>query len=191
MDVIRLRRSIKPELMKTDPVDRDLVEQLLEAANWAPSHGRTEPWRFVVFTNEARLDLARVVAGAETGSFPVAETDPTYLKLRQKMTNAPVIIAIVCNPSPNPKIEPHEELASVAMAVQNMHLCAQALGLGGFWSSGKKAFHPAVASFLKITTPAHCLGFFYVGWPAIPWPKGERGPVTHKVTWRDRAELSI
>ena len=24
------------------------MEQLLEAANWAPTHGKTEPWRYVV-----------------------------------------------------------------------------------------------------------------------------------------------
>ena len=36
---------------------RQEVEQLLEAANWAPTHGRTEPWRFVVLGQEAQTAL--------------------------------------------------------------------------------------------------------------------------------------
>ena len=54
-DAIRLRRSIKPEKMKPDPVPRALLDRMLEAANWAPSHGLTEPWRFVVHTGDARF----------------------------------------------------------------------------------------------------------------------------------------
>ena len=39
---------------------RSVIEQLLEAANWAPTHGRTEPWKFVVLgraQQEELLDL--------------------------------------------------------------------------------------------------------------------------------------
>ena len=27
------------------------VQQILEAANWAPTHGKTEPWRFAVLAS--------------------------------------------------------------------------------------------------------------------------------------------
>ena len=40
-----------------DAVGREKVEELLEAANWAPTHGRTEPWRFVVLTKQAQLQM--------------------------------------------------------------------------------------------------------------------------------------
>ncbi len=185
-DAIEKRRSIKPEHMKPDAVERPLLERLLRAANWAPSHGHTEPWRFVVFTGDARRGLAEAVSSTmcEPGQARLPDDDPRRQKLLFKMTNAPVVIAIVCQPDPNPKIVPHEEIASTAIAVQNMHLAARALGLAAFWSSGEKAFHPRVAEFLDLVPPARCLGFFYVGWPAIAWPDGERGPIEDKVSWR-------
>ena len=33
---------------------------MLEAANWAPTHGRTEPWRFVVLSEDALQDMIRL-----------------------------------------------------------------------------------------------------------------------------------
>ena len=181
-EAIASRRSVKPLDMRPDPVDPALITRMLEAANWAPSHRHTEPWRFVVLTDGAKEALAEVVTSALFEDGDIDETKRS--STRAKMTAPPVIIAIICSPSALPKVIPHEEIASTAIAVQNMHLAAQALGLGGFWSSGKKAFHPKVAAHLDIEAPAQCLGFFYVGWPAVPWPVGRRGPVDDKVQWR-------
>lgn len=186
LDAIRLRRSIKPERMKPDPVDPDLIDQLLEAANWAPSHGHTEPWRFIVFTGGARRELGNAILramGAISGT-PVGDSDPRRNKMHAKVDTAPVILAIVCSVSPSENVFEHEEIASTAMAVQNMHLVARAEGLAAFWSSGKKAFHPETATFLELKDNERCLGFFYVGWPAVPWPHSERRPVTDKVQYR-------
>jgi nitroreductase len=185
-EAIEKRRSIKPEQMKPDPLDRALIEQMLRAANWAPSHGHTEPWRFVVFTGDQRRALCEAVLGTMTdpGQDRLADDDPRRIKLERKMSRAPVVIAIVVQPDPNPKIIPHEEIASTAIAVHNMHLTARAMGLAAFWTSGAKVFHPKLTAFLGFTPPAQCIGLFYVGWPAIPWPEGERGPFEEKVTWR-------
>ena len=186
-EAIEKRRSIKPEHMKPDAVDRALIERLLRAANWAPSHGHTEPWRFFVFTGRARMELCEAVASTycDRGQDRLPDDDPRRLKLVKKMSCAPVILAIVVQPDPNPKIVPHEEIAATAMAVHNMHVAARALGLGAFWTSGAKVFHPKLAAFLGIAPPAQCIGLFYVGWPAIPWPESERGPVEDKVIWRE------
>ncbi len=185
-DAIRLRRSIKPEQLKPDPIPRALIEKILEAANWAPSHKLTEPWRFTVFTGKGRLQLVEAIlrglAEGEQATLPL--NDPRRLKLSDKFTNAPVSIAIICAPSDKANVLEHEELCSTAMAVQNMHLAAQSMGLAGFWSSGKKSFTPEVAQELGVQAPARCLGFFFVGWPAVPWPEGRRGPWQDKVTWR-------
>jgi uncharacterized protein involved in response to NO len=34
--------------MNGEQVSDAEVQQILEAANWAPTHGKTEPWRFAV-----------------------------------------------------------------------------------------------------------------------------------------------
>jgi hypothetical protein len=46
--LIKARRSIFPKHMTGETVPQDSIATMLEAANWAPTHGRTEPWRFVV-----------------------------------------------------------------------------------------------------------------------------------------------
>jgi nitroreductase len=185
-EAIVTRRSIKPEKLDARPVERALIERVLEAANWAPSHGLTEPWRFVVFQGEARRALveATLTTMLEPGEAPIGPGDARRTALEEKVLRVPVTIAIVVSPSSNPKIVEHEELASTAMAVQNLHLAATALGLGGYWTSGKKAFHPAMASFLGLVAPARCLGFFYLGWPLAAAPEGKRRPWQDKVSWR-------
>ena len=50
--LLRDRRSIQPERMSTRPVHREILELALTNATWAPSHGMTQPWRFVVYHGE-------------------------------------------------------------------------------------------------------------------------------------------
>jgi len=178
---IKNRRSIKPLDLSDAPVPRDLIQKILEAANWAPSHRHTEPWRFKIYLGDARKRLAEVVAG----TLSPAESLKATMTVT-KMTQPPVIIAIICHQSPLPKVIPHEEIASTAMAVQNLHLAARALGLGGFWSSGKKAFHESVAEFMALEPNEQCLGFFYLGYPKVDWPKSARGAIEEKVEWFDK-----
>jgi nitroreductase len=185
-DAIRLRRSIKPDKMKPDPVDRALIDRLFEAANWAPSHGRTEPWRFIVFTGDARKQLAEAVvstmAPVDQETLPL--DDPRREKVMRNFTTPPICIAIICAASTNPKIIGHEEIISTGIAVEHIALVARAHDVATYWTSGEKAFHPRMAKFLGITPPHQCLGFLYVGYPAIGWPEGERQPIANKVTYR-------
>lgn len=184
-DAIRLRRSIKPDKMKPDPVDRAVLERLLEAARWSPSHGKTEPWRFIVFEGDARRSLAEAAASTMAGdAATLPADDPRREKLMKSFLTPPVCMAIICATSTNPKIVEHEEIISTGIAVQHMMLIARTLGLATYWTSGEKSFHPRMAKFLGIEAPQRCLGFMYVGWPAIAWPDGERQPIATKVTWR-------
>src|SRR5258708_38547853 len=50
--LIRQRRSTFPKDYPGKRVDDDTIQQMLENANWAPTHRLTEPWRFVVFSGE-------------------------------------------------------------------------------------------------------------------------------------------
>lgn len=58
-DLIRSRRSVYvPQFEVGKIIPDDIIWQLLENANWAPAHKRTEPWRFVVFAGAGRQKLA-------------------------------------------------------------------------------------------------------------------------------------
>ena len=45
-ELIEARRSIYPKDYTGEPVEDHLITRLLEAARWAPTHGKTEPWRY-------------------------------------------------------------------------------------------------------------------------------------------------
>lgn len=47
------------------PLDPSALQRMLEAASWAPSHGRTDPWRFVVFQGPQGKEEERSVGGRQ------------------------------------------------------------------------------------------------------------------------------
>ncbi|MCG8467183.1 MAG: nitroreductase [Gemmatimonadetes bacterium] len=176
------RRSFKLKDLDPRPIDLALVDRMLEAANWAPSHGKTEPWRFVVFTGEERERLSRAFGEAyralnPEGSFAEAGLDAQRAKPRL----APVWIALGVEPSPT---RPEwEELIAFGCAVHNAQLMACALGLGSKWTSGAVVTHPIVRRAIGFSDAIQLRGFLYVGRPAVAWPAGERRPIEEKVRW--------
>ena len=129
---IRSRRTWKPENM--DPqreVPQGLLDAMFENANWAPTHGLTQPWRFKVYRGDAREGLAAALQQLYSDHTPAGEFRPDkHTKLGRTPLLAPVVIAICMTRPADGKIPEIEEVAAVACAVQNMHLTASAAGLG-------------------------------------------------------------
>ncbi len=173
---IKHRRSMGLSRLKPDAVSPDLIERMLEAANWAPSHGDTEPWRFTVFTGEGRERLAEMFEAAhgQEGA-------------RKRAFAAPVWISIGMEPGRKEDgtvlMTEDEELMAVACAVQNLHLMASALGLAGMWHSKGSSVDLVVAQGLGLEPPARLLGLFMCGWPSTDWLTSTRRPLAEKVRW--------
>ena len=53
-DIIKNRRSVMPYQYNDVPIKEDDLFKILEAANWAPTHKKTEPWRFKVFKKTSK-----------------------------------------------------------------------------------------------------------------------------------------
>ena len=182
-EVIRQRRSIKPSTLSDRAVERSLVEELLEAGNWAPSHYLTEPWRFVVLEGASRHELAEVFLQAVDEAQPDADAY-TRKKVRGKPLRAPTLITVIRQGGLHLKAKPHEDEWAVACAIQNMALAAAARGLGLFWSTGTPMNHPLIAQHFNCDDQARVMGFLYVGWPGdSDWPEGQRGDVKDKTRW--------
>jgi nitroreductase len=186
-DIIRNRRSIKPELFKKRKVLPDMLKEMLTNAQWAPTHAMTQPWHFVVFQEEALQELGTFMA--ET--YKASTTEESFLqskydKLSGRPPMATAVIAICMKRQEIEKIPEIEEIAAVACAVQNMHLTATAYGLGGYWSSGDIAYSEEMKNYLKLGPKDRCLGLFYVGYPDLEsWPKSHRKPLEYHVEWRN------
>jgi len=183
--LIHNRRAVPPKFFSPDkPIDRAIIEQLLENANWAPTHKRTEPWRFRVFhTAESRQKLSDYLAAFYQKNTPAdLFTEEKMASAGANPLRAGAVIALVLHPDPAANLPEFEEIASVAMAVQNMWLSCAAISLGGFWASPKAALE--ANEFLQLEAGERCLGFFYLAWHEMPAEvPGKRGAVADKTMW--------
>lgn len=180
--LVRARRSIQPvQFVPGRIIPDELIEHLLENANWAPTHKRTEPWRFVVFAGEGRQKLADFQAALYRESAGEKFQQGKYDKLRTSPLLSSHVIAI--GMKRNPELPEIEEIEAVACAVQNLHLTATAYGLGGFWSSGGVTYVEAAKPFFGLGPDDRLLGFFALGYVQNQPGKNIRKPIAEKVTW--------
>jgi nitroreductase len=189
LELIRRRRSWKPALMDRErEVPRALVEHLLTAAIWAPTHGLTQPWRFRVFTGEARTRLAEALPLVYDVVTPPHQVRPEKReKLGLAPRLAPVVVALGVVIDPMGKIPAAEEIAALGGAVQNMHLAATAAQLAACWSSPPLCSTPEGAAALGFAPGTLGMGLFYIGWPApgasLPEMAAQRLPLGERVEW--------
>ncbi|KPQ15552.1 MAG: Nitroreductase [Algoriphagus marincola HL-49] len=186
--IIRGRRSMfVAQFKENDPVDDAIIEEMLENANWAPTHKLTQPWRFIVYTGEGLKKFADYQAElykkrAEKNGTPFIEA--TYNKFKENPTKASHVIAILMKRTESSGLPVMEEIAATAMAVQNMYLTASAHGLAAYWGTGGPTFWEEAREDFGLEGEDMLMGFFYVAKPASDrWPTGKREPIADKVGW--------
>lgn len=171
------RRSVPKT--SDEPLDRTLVERLLEAGVRAPTHHLTQPWRFVVLAGDARRDLGNAWAAAE------ADRDPE--KVRAKPLRSPVVVAVIGTPKQHlPKVQEIEEHHAVGAAMQNILLAAHDEGLAAMLRTGKCASYDEVKGVLDVKEGEYIAGFIYLGRPLgdDERPLTRRTPAAELTEWR-------
>lgn len=182
--LIQHRRSVKPSAYNQLPVDEKIIHQMLENARWAPTHGMTEPWRFIVFTGEGLEQFATFQSDLykQTTSTELFNENK-FLKLKTTPLKASHLILIGMKRQLNGKIPENEEICAVACAVQNMMLTATAYGIGCYWSTGGMTYHPEMKNFLGLESTDKCLGMLYIGNYDPQEISASRSPVSEKTRW--------
>jgi nitroreductase len=205
LDLIRTRRSIFPKQFNGGAVPSSIIQDMIEAARWAPTHKITQPWRFLVFESyESRVQLGQFLAlmykKEQEANGKEVITSKYEKKITSAKTSSHVIALVVDAGKKNPFVE---EIASVASAAQNMQLLATSHGVGAYWSTGCiydkhetlafqdgvgiAKFHADVQSFLNLQPGHFCIGWMFVGSldKNMKWPSGSRAEMNdHKVVWR-------
>lgn len=185
LDLIKNRRTIYPEQFSKRKVHEEQIEQIINSAIWAPTHGKTQPWRFTVFTNDGLNKLADFLSSTYLAITPESEQNDLKLaKLINRPSQASVVIAVHMKRQESLKIPRDEEYAAVAAAIQNMLLTATAYGLGSFWSTPKVIYTPEALRFFDLDEADACVGLIYLGYPEGEWPKGQRKPIEYLTEWR-------
>lgn len=183
-ELFRTRRTVFPEQYTTRKVHKEQIEVILNNAQWAPTHGNTQPWRFKVFMDEGRQKLADFLGKTYLELTPKEQqNDMKLAKMLTRPMLSSVVIAVCMERQKEEKILEIEEVEAVACAIQNMYLSCTAYGLGGFWSTPKLIYSSHMNDFLGLGEKDKCLGLFYIGYVDGELPKSHRRPLEYSTEW--------
>lgn len=128
---------------KPDPVPREAIDKVMEAATKAPSGGNNQPWHFVAITDKELISKIGTIYGelwlGARGSRPQPGETMAYQTARYLANHfheVPAMILICVDHSTAPGFDPEEPIvrdrygSSIWLAAQNLFLAARALGLG-------------------------------------------------------------
>jgi nitroreductase len=185
-EIIRYRRSIKPEKMNGRVIPDDTVLELLSLADWAPTHARTEPWRFIVMGNDRVRQFAQRHADLyKAYADPASFTQLKYQNISKLGDNVSHIIIAWMKRVPTHKIPEIEEICATAAAVENLLLAATSKGIASFWSTGGMTHHLSMHNEFNLGEEDRILGLLYLGYSDEPFKEGNRMiPLSDKIEWR-------
>jgi nitroreductase len=139
-DALSKRASIREYQVR--PVNKELIEKLVDAGRRAPTARAVEPWEFVAVTD--KQILGRLGEIANTGNF---------------IKNAAACIAVFCQ-------DTKYYLEDGCAATENILLGAADLGLGACWVAGdKKPYAQEVAELLNVPAGLKLVSLISLGWP--------------------------
>ncbi len=178
IDAIKERRSIRK--YSSRPVSTEILSEILEAAQWAPSAHNAQPWRFIVLIDDSsKRELAEAMAAALVadlrGDGVAAETRASIGKASvDRFTRAPVLVVACLTMNDMVQFgdkrrqEGERGLAvqSLGAAVQNMLLAAHSNGLGACWFCAPAFCKEAVRKALKIPEEVEPQALIALGYPA-------------------------
>lgn len=182
-EAIRTRQSVKVFL--SDEVPREMIQQCIEMATWAPNHHLTEPWYFAVIAGLAREKFIKIVMdefNQERKEFDPFTPLPKILKERKKILGAPVIIAVYSAIGTS-NTAMWENYAATAASIQNLLLAAHSLGLGAIWRTSSIYNKPGIRQALRVPDRAIPVGAVFMGYSAQRNTKRRRTAVEEKTYW--------
>lgn len=183
-EIIRNRRTIYPEQFSDRKVHKEQIELILQNAQWAPTHGNTQPWRFHVFMDQSKERLSQFLGTTYLALTPKElQNDAKLAKLMRRPILSSAVIAVSMARQKEKKIPEIEEVEAVACAIQNMHLTCTAYDIGLFWSTPKLIYSKEMNDFLGLSKEDKCLGLIYLGYPNIEWPESHRIPLEYHTQW--------
>ncbi len=172
--------------MKPDPIPRALIEQLLDAAVWAPNHRLTEPWQFFVLEGAAKRRFAEIRREFRRSQLPnpeAPEVQAALDKVYQSAVETPILIAVTSHLADDPETREEDVWATYGAAYAFM-LGAWAYGVGTYFRTGALRDALGLRELLGLPDNRRIIGVIYVGYPAEV-PQRKRSPASAKTVWLD------
>lgn len=182
-DLLKTRRAVRK--FKDEPVDHDLVMEIIRDSCLAPSGGNRQSWRFIVIHDQ---DLIRRVSDdskanliADLDRNPESSARPYETALRNPnfnvFYNAPCLV-IICGP-----LSSRSVVVDCALAAAYFMFSAAARGLGTCWVDlGARIQEPALIEEIGLPPDHRIVAPIIIGHPAfIPGVPSRNEPKVLKV----------
>ena len=171
------RRSASALSLAAPGPSVDEVRTLLTIAARVPDHGKLAPWRFILFSGEAK---ARFVAGLEAIAAGRVDGGKLHAKLA-KLRTPPLTIAVISRHLEG-DIPEWEQRLSAGAVCMNLVTAAQATGYGANWITDWYAYDPEALALLGLGPGEKVAGYIFMGTPASPAQERERPDLRGLVT---------
>lgn len=184
-EVIRNRRTTKAAAMNGQKVPDAQIDQLMSLADYAPTHGRTEPWRFMIYTAASLEKFCNDHAQLYWDNTPEETRQAqTFENLKHQGDMVSHLVVTLMKRTKETKIPLMEEYAATSAAVQNILLGAEALGIAAIWSTGGMALKQPMKDYFSLSEDDFVVGFLYLGHSDQPKKDAVRNiPLAEKVKW--------
>jgi nitroreductase len=189
LEAIRARRSIRK--FKPDPVKREAIQQLLEAAVMAPSAKNSQTWRFTVVMESKKEEMLAILRKGIANREVEEQLSGSAKWSIGCIEQAPVTILVHNTDGLHPwkARKEHESwwdlatVQSVSAAIQNMLLAATELGLGSLWIADVWEAYPELNAWLE--TDHQLVSAVSFGYPDVSPQVPPRKPLEEVVRWME------
>jgi 5,6-dimethylbenzimidazole synthase len=182
---IKERRSCRAYL--SDPIDEATMEQILDAAVWAPSPANLQPWQFIVITaQDVKEKIYTTSSELKQAWFEKSGWNWVNKYSIDFLKDVPAMVCVVGDPKKSglDAFSPQGTEAyqhACAAAIQNMMLTAHSLGLGTLWFT--LFDRDTVREILGVDAAKDPLALICIGKPAADPMQTPRKEVQAKTTY--------
>jgi len=201
LEVVRGRRSVRK--FTGDPVPKEDVREIIDAARWAASAGNKQMWRFLAITNQGvKEEMFRAVSAAFADLFAKAgasESAPGRTHYAAFFVDAPVAIAVLVEPyhtradellakvgvteAESASLRQYPNIQSIGAAIQVLCMAAYAKGYGACWMTGSNLARRELEKILNVESPWSLAAVIAMGRPAENLVPRPRKPVDEILTF--------
>tara|TARA_Y100001980_G_C14502678_1_gene278518 strand:+ start:527 stop:1099 length:573 start_codon:yes stop_codon:yes gene_type:complete len=173
-EVLNTRRTIyRFSEKRVDPSDLDSA---FEAANNAPCHKQTYPWKYYVVgrqTREMMLPTVIHLSDEKEKRKGNPVTEHSRKRAVSKIMDVPIVVAVTTKRTPDDEFREEEDYAATVCSLHNLVLSLWDRGIGSQWSTGGITRHSATYECLGIPhMKERIIGFLKIGYPdSIPKAK--------------------
>lgn len=184
-EVVKKRRAVR--MYTADPVDREDILKILEAAHCAPSGRNTMAWEFLVVTGEKKAQLGESygrVGVRYTADWEDRSAAEAFQHYSRTFGDAPVMIVVLAEQAGDATLD-KMYLETGCAAMENIMLAAAALNLGTCWMTGPLQEEADIRRILDIPDDKQIVALTPLGHP-LSWPDPPPFPVpdfTTKIHW--------